>query len=91
MASNVEYDDDDNEYFGWAFDAVTKEWVSANKATKGGAYVCTCPDKHPLDLTPSGDQGVAHKGVVRGSIPVGPIFLARAIVGADSQRHAIYI
>jgi hypothetical protein len=50
MASNVEYDDDEHEYFGWAFDAVTKEWVSANKATKGGAYVCTCPDKHPLIL-----------------------------------------
>jgi hypothetical protein len=50
MASNVEYDDDEDEYFGWAFDAVTKEWVSANKATKGGAYVCTCPDKHPLIL-----------------------------------------
>jgi hypothetical protein len=51
MASNVEYDnDDENEYFGWAFDAVTKEWVSANKATKGGAYVCTCPDKHRLIL-----------------------------------------
>jgi flagellar biosynthesis GTPase FlhF len=49
MASSVECDDDD-EYFGWAFDAVTKEWVSANKATKGGAYICTCPGKHPVIL-----------------------------------------